>query len=308
MRRADDSSLTQHQLLRVRKEAERALREAGALGVLPTPVDQIMAAAQVVEVKDDVLSPGFIAKIRAGAERAGQTIKRAASKVLGIFHASDGLIYICKSLIKVKQRFVGLHEAGHGFMPWQRSMYIVVEDCQKALDAATAELFDREANIFASEVLFQLNTFQEMARDEKFEIWTPIRLAKKFDASIYASIRQYVSKNDQACAVVVLNMPELAEGDGFRVSLRRPIQSSEFTKIFGAYAWKDTYTPDDVLGSLVPIGKRKSSGKRSISLRDKNGDLHECIAESFSSGHQIFILIHAVKTLNKTRFLLSRRA
>jgi hypothetical protein len=152
MQRPDDSSLTPGQLARVRKEAERALRESGALGVFPTPVDQIMAVARVAEVKEDVLNPGFVAKLRAKAEQAGQVVRRALSKVLGLFHASEGLVFLNQSLMAVKKRFVGFHEAGHGFLPWQRPMYAIVEDCEKALDGATADLFDREANVFASEV------------------------------------------------------------------------------------------------------------------------------------------------------------
>jgi hypothetical protein len=165
-------------------------------------------------------------------------------------------------------------------------------------------LFDREANVFASEVLFQLDTFHEMASSEAFEIWTPVRLASKFSASNYAAIRQYVSKNDRACAVIVLNMPELVPGDGFRATLRRPIQSDRFTELFGNYPWKDAYTPDDEIGALVPVGKRRASGKRSLGLTDSNGVLHDCVAESFSTGHQVFILIHAVRTLTATRILL----
>lgn len=68
MRRPDDCSLTPGQRLRVRKEAERALREAGALDVFPTPIDRIMAVARVEEVKEDVLNPGFLAKLRAKVE------------------------------------------------------------------------------------------------------------------------------------------------------------------------------------------------------------------------------------------------
>lgn len=304
MPRPDDSSLTPGQRARVRKEAERALREAGALGVFPTPVDQIMAAAHVTVVKEDVLNPSFLAKLRSKAEGAGQAVKRALSKVLGLFHASEGLVFLNQTLIAVKKRFVSLHEAGHGFMPWQRPMYAVVEDCEKALDASTAELFDREANVFASEVLFQLDAFRDMAEGEPFEIWTPVNLARRFDASNYAAIRQYVAKNHRACAVVVLNMPELVEGDGFRAILRRPIQSDSFTQLFGQYAWKDVYTPDDPIGALVPLGRRRSSGKRSLGLTDRNGVRHDCIAESFSTGHNVFILIHAAKTLTATRIFL----
>ena len=304
MSRPDDCSLTPGQLARVRKEAERALREAGALGVLPTPVERIMTVARVEEVKDEVLSPGFIAKLRGKAEQAGQALKRAVSKVLGIFQVTSGLVFLDRTLMAVKKRFVRLHESGHGFMPWQRSMYALVEDCEKALDPEAADIFDREANVFASEVLFQLDTFHEMAEGEHFEIWTPIRLSKKFDASIYASVRQYVSKSHRACAVVVLNAPELIEGDGFRATLRRAVQSQAFTEFFGAHSWKDVYTPDDEIGAFVPLHGRRSSGKRSLGLVDRNGDRHECIAESFTQTYQVFILIHAVKTLTATRIIL----
>jgi hypothetical protein len=308
MPRPDDYSLTPGQRLRVRKEAERALREAGALGVFPTPMDRIMTVARVEEVKEDVLNPGFLAKLRANVEHTGQIVKSAVTKVLGLFHASEGLVFLSQTLMAVKKRFVGFHEAAHGFLPWQRPMYALVEDCEKALDGATAELFDREANVFASEVLFQLDTFHEMASSKAFEIWTPVRLATRFNASNYAAIRQYVSKNHRACAVVVLNMPELVPADGFRATLRRSIQSDRFTELFGAYPWKEAYTPDDDIGALVPVGKRRSSGKRSLGLTDSNGVLHDCVAESFSTGHQVFILIHAVRTLTTTRILLPAEA
>jgi hypothetical protein len=143
-----------------------------------------------------------------------------------------------------------------------------------------------------------------MAEGQPFEIWTLVKLAKRFEASNYAAIRQYVSKNHRACAVLVLNMPELVEGDGFRATLMRPIQSEKFTEIFGRHAWKDIYTPDDEIGVLVPLGRQRSSGKRSIVLVDGNGDRHECIAESFTTGHQVFVLIHDVKTLATTRAVI----
>jgi IrrE N-terminal-like domain len=305
MQRPDDSTLTPGQLAKIRREAERALREAGAFGVFPTPVEQIMRVSNVTEVKEDVLNPGFIAKLMAAAGMAGGLVKRAASKVMGLFHATAGLIYLDQTLHEVKKRFVRLHESAHGFMPWQRPMYAVVEDCDKALDPETADLFDREANVFASEVLFNLDTFRDMAEGKSFGVWTPVGLAKTFNASIYASMRQYVSKNHRICAVVVLNMPELIEGDGFRATLRRPIQSTSFTETFGDNMWKAYYTPDDDIGALIPQGKRKSSGKRTLVLVDRNGDRHECIAESFTQTHQVFVLIHAVRTLTTKIVLLT---
>ena len=289
----DDSSLTPAQLLNVREHARRALLEAGADGVFPTPVDDILLAANVERVEHEPLTDGLLSDLRS---KAGRVLKRAVSKVLGVFVAKWNLVFIDKLLVPVKQRFVMFHEAGHSFMPWQRAMYDLVEDCDQALDSDTAELFDREANVFASEVLFQNNAFSNMAADQTFEIWTPIRLAKTFDASLYASIRQYVSKNDRCCAVLVLDPPVLSSG-GFRANLRRVVTSDSFLETFGKPSWPDVYTPDDPLGALVPLAPRKASGKRSLVLKDRNGVRHEFIAESFTQTYQVFILIHAVKML-----------
>lgn len=290
----DDSTLTAQQYACVRKEAERALRDAGALGILPTPVNNILEVARVEEVPEPVLSESFIAKMRT---KAGASLKRALSKIRGLFHASAGLIFLDQTLHAVKKRFVRLHEAGHGFLPWQRTMYAVVEDCDKSLDPEAAELFDREANVFASEVLFQLDTFREMALAQPFSIWVPIRLSKKFNASIYSSIRNYVSKSDRCCAVIVTEMPEISPDDGFRATLRRAVQSPTFTERFGRYSWADSYTPDDEIGAMIPVGPRRSSGIREIILIDRNGDPHECVAEAFTQTYQVFILIHVVKSL-----------
>lgn len=298
----DDCSLTPEQRARVRKEAERALHKAGALGVFPTPVFDIMEVANVTEVQEDVLNPTFIQRLRGSVEGA---LKRALGKVQGIFHAVAGLVYLDQSLYSLRKQFIRLHEAAHGFLPWQRPMYALVEDCDQAIDAKTAELFDREANVFASEVMFQLDAFRDRAEEQPFSIWTPVKMSKDFGASLYASIRQYVSKNWRCCAVLVLNSPELIEGDGFRATFRRAVASDSFTTMFGTTHWKAVYTPDDPIGALVPIGGRKGSGKREISLVDLNGQRHACIAESFTQTHQVFILIHASKALTGPRVLLN---
>lgn len=303
MPRPDDSSLTPSQLARIQQEAERALQQASVLGVLPTPVEQIMAAARVREIEEDVLNPTFVEKLLSKAQKAGGVVKRALTKVVGLFHASEGLIFIDRTIKLVKQRFVRLHESAHGFLPWQRPLYAVVEDCEKSLDPETADLFDREANVFASEVLFQLNTFRDMAEEKPFSIWTPVRLATTFNASLYASIRQYVSKNHRACAVVILNMPQLEEQVGFRANVRRVVQSNSFSDTFGRYAWKESYTPDDDIGAMVPLGGRRGSGKRQLGLMDANGVMHDCLAEAFTNTQQVFVLILAKKSLTSTRVL-----
>jgi Zn-dependent peptidase ImmA (M78 family) len=226
LRKPDDCTLTDGQRAKVRAEAGRALREAGALGVFPTPVEQIMAVARVEEVKDNVLDESFLAKMRA---EAGGLIKSALSKVLGLFQAKSGLVFIDHSLMKVRKTFVRLHESAHGFLPWQRTMYALVEDCQHALESDLAALFDREASVFASEVLFQIDTFIRDAESREFSIWTPVRMSKDYGSSIYAAVRQYVAKNGRACAVLVLRaFSEKIESAGDSHSGANMIQASHW--------------------------------------------------------------------------------
>ena len=64
MTKPDDSTLAPQEYARVRKEAERLLREAGALGRFPTPVATVMGAGKVTLAQEDVLNEGFLRSIR----------------------------------------------------------------------------------------------------------------------------------------------------------------------------------------------------------------------------------------------------
>lgn len=297
MRKPDDNTLTADQYLRVRAEAERVLRKAGAIGSFPTPISEIMRAANVHEVKEDVLNASFITKLR---RKASGALKSALSKVMGLFDARDRLVFIDRTLVTVRQTFIRLHETAHGFLAWQRDLYAVVEDCEQTIDPQIADQFDREANVFATEVLFQLDRFATEAEEREFGILTPVRLSSRYGASIYSAVRQYVTKNLRACTVVVFNPPEFVEGDGFKATFRRHCYSPAFATMFGDIAWPDAIGPHHFLGPLVPLGGRKMSGKRTIELMDRNGERHECIAESFTQTHQVFILIHATRTLRRS--------
>ena len=55
--------------------------------------------------------------------------------------------------------FIKLHEAGHGTLPHQSKIYRLIHDCEKTLDADMTDLFEREANVFASQGLVQGEVF-----------------------------------------------------------------------------------------------------------------------------------------------------
>jgi hypothetical protein len=300
MIKEDDGIFDKQQLIAIRKQAQKALESACAFGCYPTPVQQVMASAKVVVVEENILDEGFINKLR---KRAGDTLKRAIDKILGVIDIKARLIYIDHSLHLIKQKFLKLHETAHIFLPWQRDIYSVVEDCKQTISPEVSESFDREANQFASEVLFQLNDFTIRASDQQFGIKVPMTLSKKYGASIYSSVRRYVATNHRSCVVLIIDPPELVLGDGFVANLRRVVTSEEFTKTMGIINWSEQFTPDDEIGAMIPINGRKMSRPRNLPLRDTNGDLHECVAESFTQGYQVFVLIHSVKKLTSKTVL-----
>lgn len=300
MRRPDDSTLSALEYARVRKEAEKLLRRAGALGRFPTPVSVIMDAGKVTLAAEDVLNEGFLRSVR---RKAGGALKSALSKALGLFDARDHLVFIDRAVKAAMQTFLKLHETAHAVLPWQRSVYVVVEDGEQELDPDIADLFDREANVFATEVLFQLDSFAEEAADHDFGIEVPLKLSRKYGSSAYAAVRQYVSKSHRDCVVLVLDPPSFRDGDGFRANLRRPVASPSFKLKFNL-DWPTSFTPADEIGAMVPLGRRRMSKARTITLVERNGVHHECIAEAFKTPYQVFVLIHLLRTLAKKTIVM----
>jgi hypothetical protein len=261
-----------------------------------------MEAADVELASEDVLNEPFLQRMR---HQAGDALKRAISKVLGLLDAQAKLIFIDQSVPPSKQTFLKLHEIGHAALPWQKTMYSVIEDCKQTIAPDISDHFDREANAFASEVLFQRDTFTKEAADFDFGIKVPINLSKKYGSSVYSAVRRYVSTNHRSCVVLIVNPPEFTNGSGFVAILRRVVASKSFEQQFGSLAWTEQLTPDDQFGAIIPLNGRRMSGKRNCVLKDIDGIEHECVAEAFTNTYQVFILIYPMRALTRTLIALS---
>ncbi len=293
MIRPDDSTLPSNSYADVRRQADLLLRKANAYGRFPTPVDDLIAAANLSVAQDDTLDSSFLSKLYRKVEGG---IKRALDKVLGLLDGQARTIYLDQSVHQKKKVFLSLHEVGHDFLPWQRDMFAILEDSELSLDPDVREQFEREANVFTTEVLFQLDGFTKEAADYDLGISVPIRLAKRYGASVYSSIRRYVTTNHRQCAVLVYNQPEYIIGSGSTVSLRRSLQSPLFTNQFGEIQWPAVLTADDSFFGFLPIEKKFSASTTFI-FRLAPEKYIQCVAEAFNSTYQIFILIYPASGL-----------
>jgi hypothetical protein len=290
MGRPDDSAVTADSYRLIRSHADRLLRDASAYGQYPTPVADIIAAAKLSVERDASLDTGFLRKLYGAAKR---TIKRALEKVLGLFDSRDSMIYLDLTLQRVKQRFVSLHETGHGYLPWQRDTYSFMEDGETSLDPEIQQQFEREASTFASEVLFQGTRFQEEASSLPFELKTPMQLGRKFGASNYAAFRRFVAHNNRVCALLVFEQPIYELGRGYAFHLRRAIVSSSFHAKFGEVRWADVlYSQDDALAARLPVRAFHRIFTRRCQIASPiSGCSESFYLEAFDSTYQIFALL-----------------
>ncbi len=305
MIKPDDSRLDPSELRAVEDRARKLLDRASAWGTLPTPIEDILKEARLQVASTSVFDPArILAYINKKTAEAAHLVKSALSKVFGIYDYEDRVIHIDDTVIESKQRFLKLHETGHHELPTHRKVFHFFQDCEKTLAPETADLFEREANNFARFALFQGDTYARMAADCKFEIKTPINLAAKFKASLYASAREYARTNPRACVVYVLEPIEFAHGSGAQAAVRRIEPSASFERQFGRPNER-FITLDHALGPVLPIN-RKMTRPRSFSLTDLNGTKHECVAEAFDTTRNVLILLYPVVALTKTTVILLR--
>jgi hypothetical protein len=299
----DDSSLDPDALRAVEARARKLLDRASAWDHFPTPIEDIVAAAQLRVAPTSMFDPArILAFVVDKSAEAAHRVKSAISKVLGLYDGDDQVIHIDDSVSASKQNFLKLHETGHHEIPTHRKVFRLFQDCEKTLSPETADLFEREANNFARCALFQGDTYAQMAADCAFEIRTPMKLAKKFGASVYAASREFARTNQRACVVYILEPIEFVEGVGARAAVRRIEPSPAFIRQFGRPG-ETMITLDHALGPVLPIG-RKMTSPRSLSIVDRDGTEHECVAEAFDTQWNVLILLYPVAALTSTTIIL----
>jgi Zn-dependent peptidase ImmA (M78 family) len=304
MTKSDDSSLSPDSLRSVEARARQLLDRSSAWDRYPTPVDDILHEAKLKVALTSAFSPAAILSyIEQKTVSVGKSIKSALSKVFGIYDPEEFLIHIDETVVKPKQTFLKLHEAGHHEMPTHRKIFRLFQECEKTLAPEIADLFEREANNFARYVLFQGDGYARLAADCNMSIHTPMKLSKKFGASVYAAAREFARTNRRACVLYVLEPIQYVDGVGAQAAVRRIEPSPDFEKQFGRPT--DTViTMDHDLGCLLPIG-RKMSRPTTLSMTDLNGTAYECLAEAFDTTHNVLILLYPVAAVTRTTVILS---
>ena len=235
-------------------------------------------------------------------------MKVALSKVLGIFDRHEKTIYIDADLHKNfgRKNFVKLHEAGHGVLSWQNDIMLALDD-DETLSEDIEQQFETEANYFASITLFQHDRFISEIEKSSLGLATVMQLSKKFGSSIHSTLRNYVLKCDNKCALLILNnISKTNNIYTLKLSKRDIFYSPRFLNELGTlnlpeeFGFKWNFIQDFMFN-------KRYNEKGAIDLITAEGEELQCNYHFFDNTYNSFVLIFpkGEKNNSKTKYVLS---
>jgi len=211
--------------LLVARHARVALAAAGAVGKIPTPLDDVAAALDVRSTEDLFAldadaPPGLIARIM-----------RISGRLKGAMAIRERTVYLDPNQAVPQGRFAMGHELGHKALPWHDDAYYA--DSERHLLPDTREELEAEANAFSADLIFNLGEFTDRAHASRLGLAAPLALTDLFQVSRRAVIRRYVEDAPRPCALVVFGQyVEVVNGTRC-LKILNGIESSSFADKYG---------------------------------------------------------------------------
>lgn len=172
--------------------AQTTLLRADCLGSLPTPLDELYRHTRVKAIDLPPVEEMPLLRL----EKASKDLLRSAlQKVRGIADLRRRAVYLPTGHSNSRRQFAKAHELGHQLIPWHR----IGRDCvdtDTSLSPAVRDTFEAEANLFASEVIFQGKSFRIRARDYKPTLEAVFLLADQHGASRQATLWKFTEEQD----------------------------------------------------------------------------------------------------------------
>lgn len=291
----------------VTRQARLLLRDAEVGQKFPTPVDDLVECAGLVVSDDAALDEDYAEYfgVREEYQKAlGATsyaaLKSALRKTWGLIDLIDNIIYLDRTMSSQKQEFLKLHEVGHKMLPWQHATFMFA-DYKATLAPDIKALFEREANRFAAEVLFQGDRFTQQSRDLPLELETPLWLSSCYGSSAHAAIRRFVEVSHRCCAVLIVRPSKSGANNGSAFNVAYEVRSDYFATQFEGTRLPRRLESESILGAALLTGRQYYRGD-GLLLSDRDGRKTECVFQIFQGSWNAFVLIFPLsETMRRSR-------
>lgn len=232
-----DGVLSVDERKEIRARILMLLRRADALGVVPTPLDQVLEVSQLVAAGDVTLEPAERRQLR---KLFGSLVDRAWDRLQGVIHFGAREVWVRPDLHVLRKRFVTAHEIGHDVLPWQREAIAYLDDAER-LRPDVRVAYERQANQAAIELLAQGDTLRKEADDSRLTGQLLSELSAKFQISMQAISRRIVEETRHDAALALR-----FRGSSGRFGPYHLYCSPTFSKRFG---WHLTGMPTEAKGA-----------------------------------------------------------
>lgn len=246
----------------------------------PFPVDEALALANLRiaghglnELPKDI-----------PAHLQDQVLIDALDHAFGLLDRHRALIYLKANMIQSRRHFVTMHEVGHHWLAWQHR-HGIHADGAKNLDPDTKNLYERQANVFASETLFLGSALSDEARDRPFELASAMGLAGRFGTSVHATLRRYVETHHQRCFLLVLDRSAQVRGRPPRHRVLQQFSSLPFRRRYGCWRRSSVAASD-----LLPImGRSAPTTLDSHFAIEGTGEIIRVVLQGMDNGHHLLL-------------------
>lgn len=182
----------------IQTHALALLRKSDALGVFPTPLEQLMEVAELVAAGEITLDLDERRKLR---DKFGPLLDKALNLLQGAIHRKTREVWIQPDLHEMRRRFVLAHEIGHDVLPWQHELAYLDDD--QRLGENVRIKFEREANQAAIELLAQGDALRSEADDSPLTVSLVSSLSGKYEISLQATARRITEESRKAAAMTI---------------------------------------------------------------------------------------------------------
>ena len=274
----------------IRQHAESLLRKADALGVTPTPLEQLLEVAQLVAAGEVTLDEEERRQLR---RMFGSLVDRVFEGLRGAIHFRAREVWVRPDLHEMKKRFVTAHEIGHDLLPWQRDVLAYLDDDER-IRPDVRITYERQANQAAIELLAQGDRLRKEADDSRLGLGAFWDLSAKYQISMVAVARRIAEETRHEAAVSI----QFRGRSGY-LGPAHTYCSDSFARRFG---WHLTpFPPEARTASSAAI----SDGHPQHCLTvDRSSSIVDMTIDAVDTGYAIVSLATPTPKVSATRRLL----